>query len=39
LGLWGALLRLGGTRLRLLLALGGTFQDLLEDLAENIHRK
>jgi hypothetical protein len=41
--LWlrGPLLRLGGPLLRLglLLALGSTFQNLLEDLAENVHRE
>jgi len=41
LWLGGSLLWLGGSllRLRLLLALGGTFQNLLEDLAENVHRE
>jgi len=34
LGLRGSLLWLG-----LLLALGSTFQNLLEDLAENVHRE
>jgi len=39
LRLGGTLLRLRGTLLWLLLALGSTFQNLLEDLAENVHRE
>jgi hypothetical protein len=39
LGLRGTLLGLWGPLRGLLLPLGGTFQDLLEDLAENVHRE